>query len=129
MLGTGWRASVAVLSFCLAAGGHEASAQDSGGGCAAPRPWPEADARPGRPRMELAACLRDQAYKTRNLNVTAQTTAIGLIASCQVQVDGFEGVTIPAAETGSKQDRQAADEEITRQAIALITQYRRCVGR
>jgi hypothetical protein len=79
--------------------------------------------------MEFAACLRDQAYETRNLAVPADATAYGIIAQCHVRVDRFEGVTIAASESGSEQERQAADQAAVRQATAAITQYRRCVGR
>jgi hypothetical protein len=55
--------------------------------------------------------------------------ANGLVAQCRVEVDRFEGATIAASETGSAQERQAADQEALLQATAAINQYRQCVGR
>ncbi len=135
---TGWRAGaprgagdvvVAALALGLLAGCHPATAQDGAGSCAPPPPWLEQNAKPGQPAAEFAACLRDQAYETRNLAVPAQSTAPGIIAQCHVRVDRFEGVTADPSETGSDQQRQAAEQDAEQQATAAITQYRRCVGR
>ena len=137
MLRSGWRAGVlrgaavgcvAALTFCPLAGCHRTTAQDSAGGCTPPGPWLEAGARPGRPAMEFAACLMDQAYETRNLSVPVDATANGIIAQCHVRVDRFEGAA-SAGETGSLQERQAADQAALREATAAISQYRQCVGR
>jgi hypothetical protein len=138
MLRTGWRARVlrgagggcvAALALCLFAGCHQATAQDSAETCAPPRPWLEPSAKPGRPEIEFAACLREQAYKTRNVRAPVEPVANGLVAQCRVEVDRFEGATIAASETGSAQERQAADQEALLQATAAINQYRQCVGR
>ena len=120
------RACVAALVVCLSAGCRPATAQDGAGACAPPRPWREADTKPGRPALELAACLRDQAYETRNLSVSVESTAYGIVAQCQVRVDHFEGVI---AEHGSDQERQSADREAVRQATAAVRRYRQCAGR
>jgi hypothetical protein len=117
------------LAIGLFAGGHEATAQDSAGRCAPPGPWLEPGAKPGRPEIEFAACLREQAYDTRSLPVPVEAAATGIVAQCHIRVDRFEGATIAASETGSKQERQAADREALRQATAAINQYRQCVGR
>lgn len=113
----------------MLAGCHPAAGQDSADQCAPPSPWLEPGGKPGRPEVEFAACLRDQTYETRNLSVPVDATAYGIIAQCHVRVDRFEGVTIAASESGSAQERQAADREAVRQATAAITRYRRCVGR
>jgi hypothetical protein len=120
---------IAALALCLFAGCREATAQDSAGRCAPPRPWLEPGAKPGRPEIEFAACLREQAYATRDLSIPVEPVANGIIAQCHVRVDRFEGVTIAASETGSAQERQAADREALRQATAAIDEYRQCAGR
>ncbi|MFI4933599.1 MAG: hypothetical protein ACHP7N_03190 [Caulobacterales bacterium] len=121
------RVGVAALALCLFAGCRPTAAQESASSCAAPPPWREANAKPGQPDAEFAACLRDQAYETRTLTVPVDSTAYGIIAQCHVRVDFFEGRTMAASETGP--DAAAADQEAVRQATAAITQYRRCVGR
>lgn len=97
--------------------------------CAAPPLWREAAARPGRPGMEFAACIRDQGYETRSLAVLLESTAQGIIAQCHVRVDYFEGKGMAERETAPEQARQAADREDFRQAVTAVTHYRRCVGR
>jgi hypothetical protein len=128
--GLGWAlgASIAVAMAFLSAGCHRTTAPDSAGGCTPPGPWFEPGAKPGRPEMEFAACLMDQAYETRRLSVPVEAAAYGIIAQCHVRVDRFEGVTIAASEPGAQEERQAADDAAVRQATAAITQYRRCVG-
>lgn len=128
-LGGVGRACVIALAVGLSAGCHPATAQNGDGpgqACAPPPPWREANAKPGQPALELAACLRDQAYETRTVKVPVESAAYGIVAQCEVRVDHFEGVI---AEPGSDQERQAADREAVRQATAAVEQYRQCAGR
>jgi hypothetical protein len=106
----------------LLAGCHPATAQDGAAPCAPPPPWREADAKPGQPKAELAACLSDQAYQTRTLPVPVASAAAGIVAQCEIRVDRFEGRVGAAASDAD------ADREAVRQATAAVTQYRQCVG-
>jgi hypothetical protein len=110
---------VAALALGVVAGGHQAAAGAES--CAPPPPWRESASRPGRPEAEFAACIRDQGYETRNLDVPSESAAYGIIAQCHVRVVFFEGRN-PAA-------LPATDQEDLRQAMAAVTHYRRCTGR
>jgi hypothetical protein len=111
---------VAGLALILLAGCSQAA--DSAASCDAPKSWSESDAKPGRPKEELAACLRDQAYQIRNLAIPFVSATNGIVAQCEVRVDRFEGVTAPTFD--------AASEQATMQlATDDVTHYRQCVGR
>jgi hypothetical protein len=116
------RGGLAALA-CLLAGCHPATAQDGAATCAPPPPWHEADAKPGQPQAELAACLKAQAYEVRNLAIPVESAAQGIVAQCEIRVDRFEG------RVGAAAPDAAADREVVRQATADVTQYRQCVGR
>jgi hypothetical protein len=108
---------------CLLAGCHPATAQDGAAPCAPPPVWREADAKPGQPQAELAACLKDQAYEVRTLAVPVESAAAGIVAQCEIRVDRLEG-RVGAAASDADADRQAVQ-----QATAAVTQYRQCAGR
>lgn len=117
-----------MLALCLSCGCHPVAAQDGASSCAAPTPWREADAKPGQPQAELAACLRDQAYQTRNLAIPLNSVANGIIAQCEVGVDRFEGAIVTSNAMAPEDERQADEQAVMQQATADITQYRQCVG-
>jgi hypothetical protein len=108
---------------CLLAGCHPATAQDGAAPCAPPPAWREADAKPGQPQAELAACLSDQAYQIRSLPVPVASAAAGIVAQCEIRVDRLEGRVGAAAPDGD------ADRMAVQQATADVTRYRQCVGR
>ncbi len=115
--------SLAALAVCLLAACHPATAQDGAATCAQPTPWREAASKPGQPQSELTACLRDQAYDTRDLAVPVESAAQGIVAQCEIRVDRFEG------RDGAAAPDQAADREAVAQARAFVARYRQCVGR
>lgn len=117
------RSCLALLTCGLVAGCHPATAQDGAAPCAPPRHWQEANAKPGQPQAELAACLKDQGYDTRNLAVPVESVAAGIVAQCEIRIDRFEG------RTGAAAPDAAADRAAVAQATAAVTQYRQCVGR
>ncbi len=80
----------------------------------------------GQPMVELARCLRDEAYKTRAVDVPLRSHAYGILSSCEVRVGRFEGAIVPG---GPDEERQALDWRALQTATAAIIQYRRCVGR
>jgi hypothetical protein len=99
------------------------------GGCAPPRPWSEANARHGQPEAEVAACLRAQAWETRNLNVPINSAVAGVVAQCEVRVIFFEGPAGSAARTRAQNQVDANDRQALNQALADVTWSRRCAGR
>jgi len=120
--GTFRRRGVAVLAFCLLAGCHPASAQGGADPCAPPPPWQEANAKPGQPQVELAACLKAQAYDTRSLSIPVEPNAQGIVAQCDIRIDRLEG------RVGAAASDAAADQQVVAQAKADVTQYRQCAG-
>jgi hypothetical protein len=115
---------------CLALGllmSGAAAAQD--GGCAPPRPWSEATARHGRPEAEVGACLKAQAWETRDLNVPVRSAAAGVVAQCEVRVIFFEGPAGSASRTRAQQRVDANDRVAVDQALADVAWSRRCAGR
>ncbi len=101
---------------------------DNTDSCAEPAPWNPPGAKPGQPNQEFSACLKDQAYAIRNLDIPLQSAMGGIIAQCQVQVDKFEGSMVLDNAMAPEQDQQAAEQAAETQATAAVTQYRRCVG-
>jgi len=118
----------AALALCIAAGCHPATGQAGAIGCAPPPPWLPPGARPGHPDAEFAACLKDKAYEARSVAVPVESKAPGIIAQCQVEVDRFEGST-SFGDTGSDEERDAADRRAMRQATAAVLAYQSCAGR
>jgi hypothetical protein len=116
------RSGVAALAACLLAGCHPATAQGGADPCAPPPPWQEATAKPGQPQVELAACLKAQAYDTRSLSIPLEPNAQGIVAQCEVRIDRLEGHVGAAAPDAD------ADRAAQAQARADVTQYRQCVG-
>ena len=108
------------LAAVLLAGCGQAA--DSATSCDAPKPWSESDAAPGHPTEELAACLWDQAYQNRSLNIPLSSATNGIVAQCEVRVDRFEGVTAPTFDP-------ATEQQTMQMATVDVTHYRRCVGR
>lgn len=117
---------IAWLAFRLLLCGP-AAAQN--GGCAAPTPWSEANARHGRPEAEVGACLRALAWKIRDLNVPVQSAVAGIVAQCEVRVVFFEGPEGSASRMRALQQVNANDREALDQALADVTWSRRCAGR
>ena len=70
------RAAGDVAILALLAGCHQAEARASA--CAAPPTWPGPDTRPGQPDRDLAACLQQQAYATRTLQIPAASQTAGV---------------------------------------------------
>jgi hypothetical protein len=97
--------------------------------CAPPRPWTGADARHGRPEAEVWACLKAQAWETRNLNVPIRSAVAGIVAQCEVRVVFFEGPAGSASRTRAQQQVDANDHQALDQALADVTWSRRCAGR
>jgi hypothetical protein len=71
---------IAWLAFCLLLSGP-AAAQS----CAPPSPWSEANARHRRPEAEVGACLKVNAWQTRNLDVPIRSAVAGIVAQCEVR--------------------------------------------
>jgi hypothetical protein len=117
---------VAWFALCLLLPGP-AAAQN--GGCTPPSPWSEADARHGRPEVEVAACLKAAAWETRNLNVPIRSAVAGIVAQCEVRVVFFEGPAGSASRMGALQQVNANDREALDLALADLTWSRRCAGR
>jgi len=117
---------IAWLPLCVLLVGP-AAAQN--GGCAPPRPWSEASARHGRPEAEVAACLKADAWETRDLNVPVRSAVAGIVAQCEVRVIFFEGPDGSASRTRAQQQVDANDREALGQALADVTWSRRCAGR
>jgi hypothetical protein len=109
-------AALALISGCQ----QQVAAQQNP--CGQPAAWPEPAAKPGQPERELAACLQQQAYETRNLAVPLQSAAAGIVAQCEIRVDQFEGGPIPSRDAG-------AEQAIMAQATAAVVQYRQCASR
>jgi hypothetical protein len=114
------------LALCLLVCGP-AAAQNSG--CAPPAPWSEANARHGRPEVEVAACLGALAWQTRNLQVPIGSAVAGIVAQCEVRVVFFEGPAGSASRTRAQQRIDANDRQAQGQALADLTRSRRCAGR
>jgi|SRR5580692_2887978 hypothetical protein len=112
----------AAMALLLLAGCGQAAGQGGASSCAPPPPWSEASAKPGQPQAELAACLADQAYQIRNLAIPVESAANGIVAQCEVRVDKFENVTVPANDP-------ATEQATMQQATADVTQYRQCAGK
>jgi hypothetical protein len=114
------------LALCLLPFGP-AAAQN--GNCAPPSPWSEANARHGQPEAEVGACLKAQAWETRNLNVPIRSAVAGIVAQCEVRVVFFEGPQGSASRARALQQVDANDREALDQALADVTWSRRCAGR
>ncbi len=117
---------IAGLALCLLAFGPAAAQYV---GCAPPRPWSEASARHGRPEAEVGACLRAQAWDTRDLSVPVRSAVAGIVAQCEVRVVFFEGPAGSASRTRAQQQVDANDREALDQALADVIWSRRCAGR
>jgi outer membrane murein-binding lipoprotein Lpp len=109
----------AALACCLLAG----CAQGDPSSCSAPPPWQEANAKPGQPQAELAACLKAQAYDTRSMSIPLEPNAQGIVAQCEIRVDRLAG------HVGAAAPDAAADQAALAQARADVTQYRQCPAR
>jgi hypothetical protein len=116
----------ACLALCLLRFGA-AAAQD--GGCAPPRPWSEATARHGQPEVEVAACLKAQAWQTRTLNVPIRSAVAGIVAQCEVRVVYFEGPAGSASRFRALDKVNANDRAALDQAFDDVTRSRKCAGR
>jgi hypothetical protein len=115
------RASVAMAALALI-GGCQQRAAARQNPCGPPAAWPGPDAKSGQPERELAACLQQQAYETRNLAIPLEAAAAGISAQCEIRVDRFEGGPIPSRDASTEQ-------AIAVQATAAVIQYRQCGGR
>ena len=102
-----------------------AAAQD----CTPPRPWSEANARSGRPEAEIAACLKAQAWDTRNLNVPVRSATAGIVAQCEVRFIFAAGPEGSASRFRAQRQVDANDRAALDQALADVTGSRRCAGR
>ena len=115
--------ALVAAALCLLVGCHPATAQDGAADCGPPPPWTEAAAKPGQPQVELAACLKHQAYQIRNLTIPIESATAGIVAQCEVPIDRLEGHAFASAPDA------AADQAALAQARADVAQYRRCPGR
>ena len=98
------------------------------GVCAPPPPWSEADAQ-ARPLAEVEACLKVQAWETRNLNVPIESAVAGIVAQCEVRVTFSAGPAGSASRTRAQQLIDANDRVALDEALDNVTSARRCAGR
>lgn len=103
------------------------SAAAQAGVCAPPPPC-EANAH-GRPQAEVEACLRVQAWESRNLNVPVQSLVGGIVAQCEVRVVFSAGPAGSESRTRTQQLLDANDRAALDQALDAVTWARRCTGR
>ena len=120
-----WARALAALVAIEAAAGCGPPADP----CAAPPPWQQVYPKPGQPDAELWGCLNDAAWEARAANAPLDAKAAGLIASCEVDVDRFEGNMVFGSATGSDEDRAAAEQRAQQLARAAIAEYQSCGGR
>jgi hypothetical protein len=104
-----------------------AAAQDRG--CAPPPSWSEASGRYGQPEAGVTACLRAQAWETRDLNVPVKHHVAGIVAQCEVRVVFFEGPQGSVARFRAQQRIDANDHQALLRALADVTWARGCAGR
>jgi hypothetical protein len=79
--------------------------------------------------MEVAACLKAQAWETRNLNVPLKSAVAGIVAQCEVRVIFFEGPAGSPSRARAQQRVDADDRSALDRALADVTWSRRCAGR
>ena len=99
------------------------------GGCSPPTPWSEANAHLGRPQAEVEACLKVQAWETRNLNVPIGSAVAGIVAQCEVRVIFSGGPAGSASRAHAQQLIDANDRVALDEALDDVTLARRCAGR
>lgn len=97
-------------------------------GCAPPPPWSEADAH-SRPQAAVEACLKVQAWETRNLNIPTESVVSGIVSQCEVRVTFAAGAPGSAARTRAQQLLDANDRVVLDEALDDVTLARGCAGR
>lgn len=97
--------------------------------CAPPKPWSEDDAHLDRPQAGVEACLKAQAWETRNLNVPIGSAVAGIVAQCEVRVIFSAGPAGSASRTRTQQVIDANDRVALAEALDDVTWARRCAGR
>jgi hypothetical protein len=105
-----------------------ASAAAKAEGCGPPLPWSEADAR-SRPQAAVEACLKVQAWETRNLNVPTESVVSGIVSQCEVRVTFAAGPAGSAARSRTQQLLDSNDRVALDEALEDITWARKCAGR
>jgi len=104
------------------------SAAAQAAGCGAPPPWSEADAHT-RPQAAVEACLKGQAWETRNLNIPVDPAVAGIVSQCEVRVTFAAGPAGSAARTHTQQLLDSNDRVALDEALDDVTWARKCAGR
>lgn len=93
-----------------------------------PPPWSEADAR-SRPQSAVEACLKVQAWETRNLNVPTESVVSGIVSQCEVRVTFAAGPAGSDARSRTQQLLDSNDRVALDEALDDVTSARKCAGR
>lgn len=117
---------ISSLALGLLIFGSEAA---QAGVCTPPPPWSEANSRLGGRQAQVEACLRFQAWETRNLNVPTESIVGGIVSQCEVRVIFNSGPAGSDSRTRAQQLIDANDRAALNEALEDVTTARRCAGR
>lgn len=118
-----WTACVALGVLTSGAAGAQSDS------CSPPPPWSKDDIDSGRPVAEVEACLKVQAWESRNLNIAVNAAVAGIVSQCEVRVIFGTGPAGSGSRTKAQQRINASDREALDQALDDITWARGCAGR
>lgn len=92
--------------------------------CAPPAPWTQTNGL----QAQVQACLRGQAWETRNLTIPIGSVVSGIVAQCEVRVIFNSGPAGSASRARAQQLIDANDRLALDEALDDVTWARRCAG-
>ena len=119
-----------IWTTCLALGlGTSEAAAAQSDRCSPPPPWSKDDVDPRRPLAEVEACLKVQAWETRNLDIPVNSAVAAIVSQCEVRVIFGAGPAGSASRTKAQQLIDANDRVALNHALDEVTWARGCAGR